>query len=53
VGAVDGPQILWCADGGFDGLARGEAAYLRHGTGAVLVGAGSVFQATVWSETRE
>jgi mannose-6-phosphate isomerase len=52
VAAVDGPQILWCRDGGFEGLARGEAAYLRHGSGALLAGAGSVFQATVWSETR-
>jgi mannose-6-phosphate isomerase len=49
---ADGPQILWCADGGFDGLARGEAAYLRHGSGTTLVGAGSVFQASVCAETR-
>jgi mannose-6-phosphate isomerase len=47
----DGPQILWCADGDFDGLSRGEAAYLRHGSGATLVGAGSVFHATVCAET--
>jgi mannose-6-phosphate isomerase len=48
----DGPQILWCADGRFEGLARGQAAYLRHGAGAVLVGAGTAFQASVWSTTR-
>jgi mannose-6-phosphate isomerase len=49
----DGPQILWCCEGGFDGLSRGEAAYLRHGSGTVLVGTGSVFQATVCAEVRQ
>jgi mannose-6-phosphate isomerase len=51
--AGDGPQILWCCEGGFDGLTRGEAAYLRHGSGTVLVGTGSVFQATVCAEVRQ
>ncbi len=49
--ASDGPQILWCCDGGFERLTRGEAAYLRHGYGAHLVGAGTLFQATVCAET--
>ena len=50
VEAGDGPQILWCRDGGFEGLTRGEAAYLRHGSGAVLVGTGSVFRPLFWSK---
>jgi mannose-6-phosphate isomerase len=51
VDAHDGPQILWCSDGDFAGLRRGEACFLRHGSGATLVGAGSVFQASVCAET--
>jgi len=49
--AGDGPQIIWCCDGEFRGLRRGGAVYLRHGSGATLVGAGSVFQTTVGPDT--